>query len=59
MAQSIYSDGTAAKLTSAGSGDIFVASMMPLVNYVWARRSAAPGMNVRTCIAIDASSNVT
>jgi hypothetical protein len=49
--------GTAATLTSAGSGDIFLARYDASGNYVWARRMGGTGNDIGYAIAVDASSN--
>jgi hypothetical protein len=50
--------GTAATLTSAGSGDVFLARYDASGNYVWARRMGGTGDDLGYGIAIDGSSNL-
>jgi hypothetical protein len=50
--------GTAVNLTSAGSGDIFVARYDASGNNIWARRMGGTGDDISYGIALDASSNV-
>jgi hypothetical protein len=50
--------GTAANLTSGGSGDIFLAKYDASGNYVWARRMGGTGDDKGYGIAVDGSSNV-